>query len=217
MRSPGFVDVDRNPPRVRDGGDAFEIGSDAAVRRADEDDEFRIGVELQRRGDLRRRDAESNVQLRMQPWREVDGDRASEDEGHEERLVQIARNDHLVARPNRRQQKGVVAGGRAIEQKEAAVGVPGVGRHRFRDAQGFAAEVGVSDAPSQWDIAAESVLAERVAQLGVGADAEFVTGGRKWDDALPLVGEHAFEKRCAPVVDRGLFPLSPSRRDHLSH
>ena len=32
VRSPGFVDVNRNAPGVRDGGDAFEIGCDPAVR-----------------------------------------------------------------------------------------------------------------------------------------------------------------------------------------
>ena len=164
------------PPGVRDGGDAFEIGCDPAVRGADQDDEFRIGVELQRRGDLLGRDAKSDVQLWMQPRREVDRDRAGQDQRHEQRLVQVARNNHFVTRPNGRQQEGVVAGGRAIEQKEAAVGVPGVGRHRFRDAKGFAPEVRVSDAATQGDIAAEGVLAERLAQLVVRADAELVSG-----------------------------------------
>ena len=90
--------------------------------------------------------------------------------------MQVAGNDHFVARPHGRQQEGVVAGSRAIEQKEAAVGVPGVGGHRFRDAKGVAAEVRVADAATQGDIAAEGVLAERLAQLVVGADAELVSG-----------------------------------------
>src|SRR5215212_2503452 len=90
--------------------------------------------------------------------------------------AEIPRNDDLVARPNAGQHEGVVAGGRTVEQKEAAVGFPGVGGHRFRDAKGIAAEVGVADAPSQGDIAVEGVPTDRFTQLVVGADTEFVSG-----------------------------------------
>ena len=183
MRSPGFVDVDRDSPGVRHGGDAFEIGCDAAVGGADQGDEFRIRVVLQRRGDLLDRDAESDVELRMQPRREVDRDSAGQDQRHEHRLVKVASNDHLVAGSNSRQHEGVVAGGRAIEQKEAAIGVPGVGCHRFRDTKGFAAEVRVADARHRGDVAAKRPLAERLTQLFVRADTELVTGRRERNDA----------------------------------
>ena len=103
----------------------------------------------------------------------------------------------------------MVAGGRAIEQKEAAVGVPDVGRHRFRDAKGFAAEVGVSDTPTEGDVAAEGALAERVAQLGVGADAQLVSRRREGDDALPLVGENAFEKSVRAGGRSWVVPVVP--------
>ena len=217
VRSPGFVDVDRDIPGMRDGGDAFEIGCDPAVRGADKDDEFRIGMTLQRCGDLVDRDAKSDVQLWMQPRREVDRDRTAQDQRDEQRFVEVARNNDFVARPNGCQQEGVIAGGRAVEQKEAAVGVPGVGRQRFRGTKGLATEMRVSDSSSQGNVAAEDVLAERVAQFFIGADAELVARRRKWHDPLPLVRDDALEEWCAVVVNRWLSPPFSSHRDRLSH
>jgi hypothetical protein len=157
---------------------------------------------LQRRGDFLGRDAKSDVQLWMQTRREVDRDRAGQDKRYEQRLVQIARNHDFVARPNGRQHEGVVAGGRAIEQKEATIGVPGVGGHRFRDTKGFAPKVRVSDAATEGDVAQKRPIAECLAQLFVRADAKFVTRRRKWNDPLSLVRDDALEEWDTPMVDK---------------
>jgi hypothetical protein len=114
--------------------------------------------------------------------------------------VEIASNHDFVTRPNGCQHEGVVAGGRAIEQKEAAIGVPGVGSHRFRDSKGFAREVRVSDTATEGDVAQKRPIAECLTQLFVGADAEFVTRRRKWNDSLSLVGDDALEERSPPMV-----------------
>ena len=145
----------------------------------------------------------------VQARREVDRDRAGQDQRHEQRLVQIARNHDFVARPNGRQHEGVVAGSRAIEQKEAAIGVPGVGGHGFRDSKGFAAEVRVADAATEGDVAQKRAIAECLAQLFVRADAKFVTRRRKWNDPLSLVRDDALEEWDTPVVDMRLFLPRP--------
>ena len=61
----------------------------------------------------------------------------------------------FVSGSNRRQEKGVVAGGRAVEQKETAIGGPDVGRERLRYAKGFAAEMGVADPTAEGDVGRE--------------------------------------------------------------
>jgi len=103
----------------------------------------------------------------------------------------------------------VVTGGRAIEEKEAAVGIPSVSRHRFRDTKGFAAEVRVSDAATEGDVAQKCPIAERLAQTFVRADAKFVTRRRKWNDPLSLVPYDALEEWDTPMVDQVSFSPRP--------
>ena len=61
-----------------------------------------------------------------------------------------------------------------LSRKKLAIGVPGVGGHRFRDTKGFAAEVGVADAATEGDVAQKRPFTECLAQLFVRADAELV-------------------------------------------
>jgi hypothetical protein len=146
--------------------------------------------------------AESDMQLRMQARGKVDRNRASENQGDQKRFMQVARDDDFVAGTNRGQQKGVISGGGAVEQKEAAVGAPGVGSHRFRHPQGLATKVGVADPAAERYVAAEGRRAKDLPQLRISAQAELVTWGRKGNDALFLIRTHPLEQRNPPVVDR---------------
>ena len=155
----------------------------------------------------------------MEARGKVDRDGAGQDQGDQQRLVEVAGDDHLVARPDRRHQEGVVPGRGAVEQEEAAVGAPGVGRERLGLAEGVAAEVRVADAAAERDVAVEGALAKRGEELGVGADAELVARRREGDEALPLVGDDAFQDRRPPVIDGSprLVPWRSANERRLLH
>ena len=142
VRPPGFVDVDRDAAPMRHARRS-PARSDATpqydgLTRATS---FASRVRVQRLARRRRLDTEADGQVGMQPGRDVDRDRAGQDERHQQRLVDVARDDDLVAGPQRRQQVGVVAGRGAIEQGKRNVQppmrllpTPRPGReHRFGD------------------------------------------------------------------------------------
>jgi hypothetical protein len=63
--------------------------------------------------------------------------------------------------------------------------------------------MGVPNAAAEGDIATERPLAEGVAQLGIGAEAELVTRRRKRNNGLPLVRQDPLEEGSSMVIDNG--------------
>ncbi len=111
MRSPRLVHVDGHAPLVRDRNHPRDIRGHSRVGRTDQCDKLSGGVRIERRGDIGGGDAEADVEIGMQPGCDIDRPGAAQDQPDEERLVQIATDDHLVAGLQRRQQIGMVAGG----------------------------------------------------------------------------------------------------------
>ena len=99
LRAPRFIDVNRNTTRVCHCRDTCQVGRDAAVRRADEGDEFRIGVLIKGPRNLFGRNPETDVQVRVKHRRNVHGVRASENECYQQGLVEVPRDDDLLPWP----------------------------------------------------------------------------------------------------------------------
>jgi len=162
---------------VRHLGDGREVGRDAAVGRADDDNQFRPRVGVEGGGDGGRVDAEADVLGRVESRRDVDRLRPGEDQGQQDRLVDVAGDDHLVAGADRCQHDREVAGGRAVDEEEGALGPERGRREFFRLLEDAAVEVGVVDAAAVRHVVAQGIDPEQVDQFRRGPDAHLVPGG----------------------------------------
>jgi hypothetical protein len=93
VRPPRFVDKERHAVPVRRRRDRRQVGRDTAVGRADKRDHLGVGMSLEGGLDVGGVDPEPHVQLGMEAGRDVDRPR------HQQRLVQVAGDDHFVPRP----------------------------------------------------------------------------------------------------------------------
>jgi hypothetical protein len=121
-----------------------------------------------------------------------------QDQPHQQRLVQVAADHHLVAGSDRGQQVGVVAAGGAVDQEEAAVRPPGAGGQGLGQPPQAVVVAGVEP-----HVAVEHSVAEQGPQLAGRPLAALVAGAGERHQAVLGVAAQRGQERGG-VGDRGL-------------
>jgi hypothetical protein len=149
-------------------------------------------------GDVGGGDPEADAELGVDPGGHVHRPGPGEDQPHQQRLVQVAADDHLVAGADRGQQVGLVAAGGAVDQEEAAVRAPGPRGQRLGDPPQAVVVGGVEP-----HVVVEYALAEQGEHAAGGPLPALVPGTGERHHALLPVGRQCLQERRRVVDRRG--------------
>ena len=182
--------------------DRRHVGRDSVVVRAGHghDPRPRMGRHGSPRGGGA--DVHSNTQVGVETGEKEPGRGAGEDDARQDGLVGVSRHQHLVSRPDRGEDHGVIADSRPVDQEERSVGPVGLCRQflgLFDDAHRFLEAVHLVQ---RGEVDGEDLAADELPEAGRDPLPALVAGGVERDLLGLGQADHRIEER-GPELMRG--------------